>query len=216
MDSIYLPHNHLLPSSLVNTGGIPTDINIADPTLLCLPQDHPSVTFHSDISHITQLSTISAQTSSALEDCSVASYIAHVVCECCKYQGGLSNTELVSEMVSWAVTFVASNHSSCEYYFWLTIHQLYKHPVQWNDLAYIPLTAAAQTTPSTPSSPEAQEAACSPLTSSDVSSNGSVSRTMCDYCQRTFARKDALQRHLRLTCTYNKGYTSQHVFAAIE
>ena len=222
MDSIYISHYHLLPPSLVNTGGIPIDINIADPMLLYLPQGHPSVTFHCDISHTDQLSTMSAQTSSALEDCSVASYIAHVVCECCKCEGGLSNTELVSEMVSWAVSFVASNHSSREYYFWLTIHQLFKNPTQLNGLTYVPLTAAEQTTTPTPSSvtpsssPESQEAVCSPLTSSDVSSNGSASKLMCDDCQRTFARMDTLQRHRRSTCTYSKGYTSQHVFAVVQ
>lgn len=212
MDPKYIPyhhHHHSLPSSVANT-------HAGDPMLPPVPQDHSTST-------IDQLSTTSAQTLPVSEACCVASDVAHVVSQCSQSQGGLSNTELVSQMASWAITFITDDPFLREYYYWLTIYRLYTNDAQWDCSSHHPLleTAPSETAPSSPSlssssssSSPPPESACSPLTISDVSSDGT--RSACDYCHRTFSRRDALQRHLDKTCTYNKGYTSQHVFSAFE
>ncbi|KAI7886735.1 hypothetical protein K492DRAFT_189836 [Lichtheimia hyalospora FSU 10163] len=217
-----VPHN-FLPSP--NANSITAKGCETGCTLSRNAQDHSLILHHhSGVSETDQLSIIPSRTLRTLEDIGycVANHLAQEVKQCCLHQGGLANTELVSKLISCTINCITDDPFDREYYFKLIIHQLYPHPMQGNGLTYIPLTTAAQTITSTlplvasSSSPEPQEAACSPLTSSDVSSNASTSRLMCDGCQRTFARNDSLQRHLRVACTYNKKYTSQHVFAVIK
>ncbi|KAJ8660365.1 hypothetical protein O0I10_003822 [Lichtheimia ornata] len=151
-------------------------------------------------------------------DCCVAIRVAQVVKEVCIHQqGGLANADLVSRTACWAITFITDDPFYREYYYWLTIHQLSTY---YTHSHHLPRGSSATATsmPTPPPTPGPQEAPCSPLTTSDVSSDGGgIPRMACHHCQRTFSRKDALKRHLKRTCTYNKkGYTSQHVFSAFE
>ncbi|KAJ8660364.1 hypothetical protein O0I10_003821 [Lichtheimia ornata] len=225
MDPKYIPYHHSLPSSVVNTNAISADVNVEDPMLPHVPQDHLASMYLHGISYLDQLSTMSAQTLPGSEACCVASDVAHVVSQCSQSQGGLSNTDLVSQMTSWAITFITDDDFLREYYYWLTIYRLYTNDTQWDCLSHLPPETApsspalsppssASSASSPPPSSPPQESACSPLTMSDVSSEG---RPACDNCHRTFSRRDALHRHLEKSCTYNrKGYTSQHVFSAFE
>lgn len=130
----------------------------------------------------------------------------------------LENTDLVLQLIRRAVTFVTDDDLFREYYFRLTINHLYPHSTS---LYYTSFPTAMEIATPTPSlsapspSPQPQETMHSPATASEVSSSEILQRLVCDYCQRTFARRDSLQRHLKNTCTYTREQhsSSVHVFA---
>lgn len=152
-----------------------------------------------------------------LERC-IVTLVAQLVSQSCIHQGGLENIDLVSQVIRWAVSRVADDDFFREYYFNLTIQQLYPHSTS----SYHTTSPAAAeiATPAPPlsapsPSPQPQETVHSPATANEVSSNEIIHRLTCDYCQRHFSRRDSLQRHLLNACTYTREQHSyaQHVFA---
>lgn len=138
----------------------------------------------------------------------------------CYIPGGLSNAQLISQMVSSTITSIMHDAFSREYYYCLTINQLYPHSTS----LYHPPSPASAVEIATPTpplsasspspSPRPQETVHSPVTASEVSSNENIRRLTCDYCHRSFSRRDSLQRHLANACTYTREQPSSiHVFA---
>lgn len=224
MYPIFTPYGSFPIATTINASTALDNATASHPTLSSFVQDHCPI---SDLPCVSDTDQLPATQSRTLPtpgdlDCYVVAHVTHVVKECCMHR--LENTELVFQMTSWAINSITDDHFLRKYYYLLTIQQLYiQYNTQGDDLHQIssPITMAEITTPpalsaSSPSSPTS-EAVSSPLTVSDVcSSNGSIPKAACDYCQRTFSRKDALMRHLKRTCTYTKEHTSLHVFSVAE
>lgn len=212
---MFIPYDFLLPvkpNSVIEQN----PASSPDPLYQVPFQGHSSIMHPQSVSDTDQRRPTIPPTLEQL-DCCVAMQIAQVVKEVCIHQqGGLANPDLVSRAAHWAITFITHDPFCREYYYWLTIDQLSTHYTQSH---HLPRNSSATATsiPTPPPTPEPQEVPCSPPQTGDVSSNGGISPIMtCHHCQRTFSRTDSLKRHLKRTCTYNKGYTSQHVFSAIK
>ncbi|KAJ8660366.1 hypothetical protein O0I10_003823 [Lichtheimia ornata] len=210
------------PTTTATTNAITAlDATAAHLTLPNIVQDNSPISELPCVSATVQQSTTQSRILPTPEelDCYVVAHVTQVVKQHCIHQGGLENTELVFQITSWTINSITDDHFLRKYYYLLVIHQLYTHYKQGDDLPQISSPTEITTPPLSTSSTSSQlsEAASSPFTCSDVSSNnGSIPRTACDYCQRTFSRKDALRRHLKRTCTYTKEHTSLHVFSVAD